>query len=159
MTETLFTYTQLPTGRLEWNVKEVKQNIQDKKYTYSDPFYVGLYKCLSSIDWDYDNTGNVGVYIYILRGDFDAKLHWPIRYRRTFILTNQIDCEDNLVESYEITKETLEKYPESFKRPTEHRNDGLGRSSFISNADILGEKYCKQDSITLHISVELLPPL
>ena len=29
--ETLFTYTQLPTGRLEWNVKEVKQNIRDTK--------------------------------------------------------------------------------------------------------------------------------
>ena len=159
LTETLFTYTQLPTGRLEWNVKEVKQNIRDKKRTFSDPFYVGLYKCLSSIDWDYDNTGNVGVYIYILRGDFDAKLHWPIRYRRTFILTNQIDSKDNLVKSSEITKETLEKYPECFKRPTEYSNKGFGHCPFISNTDILGEKYCKQDSITLHTSVELLPPL
>ena len=159
LTETLFAYTQLPTGRLEWNVKDVKQNIQDKKYTYSDPFYVGLYKCQSCIQWDCNNTGNVGVFIHILRGDFDAKLHWPIRYRYTFILTNQIDSQDNLVKSGEITKEDLEKYPESLNRPTEHRNGGLGRRSFISNTDILGEKYCKQDSITLHTSVELLPPL
>ena len=158
LTETLFTYTQLPTGRLEWNVKEVKENIQDK-YTYSDPFYVGLYKCQSCIEWNRNNTGNVGVFIYIMRGDFDAKLHWPIRYRRTFILTNQIDSKDNLVESKEITKEDLEKYPESFKRPAKYTNDGFGHTSFISNTDILGKKYCKQDSITLHTSIELLPPL
>ena len=161
LSEVLFSYlqSQLPTGRLEWNVKEVKQNIQDKKKTYGVPFYVGLYKCQSKIVWDYKNTGNVGVFIHILRGDFDAKLHWPIRYRRTFILTNQIDSKDNLVKSGEITKETLEKFPESLNRPTEYSNEGLGSISFISNTDILGRKYCKQDSITLHTSVELLPPL
>ena len=98
--------------------------------------------------------------MYIMRGDFDAKLHWPIRYKYTFILTNQIDCEDNLVESYALTKQDLEEFAESFKRPTEHRNlRCYGHPSFISNADILGRKYCKQDSITLHTSVELLPPL
>ena len=115
----------------------MKQNIRDKGDTYSDPFYVGLYKCQSCIDWDFNNTGNVGVAIFILRGDFDAKLHWPIRYRRTFILTNQIDSKDNLVKSSEITKETLEKYPESFKRPTEYSNKGFGHCPFISNTDIL----------------------
>ena len=100
------------------------------------------------------------MFIYIMRGDFDAKLHWPIRYRRTFILTNQIDSKDNLVESKEITKKDLEQEPEAFNRPTGHRNlRCFGHASLISNTDILGEKYCKQDSITLHTSVELLPPL
>ena len=148
---------QLPKGRLEWKVEGVKQKIQNKDYFYSDPFYVGLYKCQSSIIWDYNNTGYVGVRIYIMKGDFDAKLHWPIRYKLTIILTNQIN-RDNLVTSYEITKELLEKYPDSFKRPTGIRNEGFGLR-LITNTDILQEKYCKQDSITLHISVEVLPSL
>ena len=97
--------SQLPTGRLEWNVKEVKQKIENKDITYSDPFYVGFYKCQSIIHWDCDNTENVGVFIRIMRGDFDEKLHWPIRYRHTFVLINQVNSQDNLVYSNEVTKE------------------------------------------------------
>ena len=151
-------YPQLPKGKLEWKVEGIKQKIQNNEDIYSDPFYVGLYKYQSSVDWDYNNTGNVFVRIHIMKGDFDDKLHWPIRYKCTIILTNQINSKDNLDESYEITKELLEKFPQCLKRPTEIRNEGLGLS-FISNTDILEEKYCKQDSITLHISVEVLPSL
>ena len=152
--------SQLPTGRLEWNVKEVKQKIENKDKTYSDPFYVGLYKCQSIIYWNHDNTENVGVFIRIMRGDFDEKLHWPIRYRFTFVLINQVNSQDNLVSSGEITKGKLEKYPDALKRPTEPRNSVvLGTYSLISNTEILEEKYYKQDSVTLHISVEVLPSL
>ena len=157
LTKTLL--SQLPTGRLEWKVYEVKQKIQNKKDTYSDPFYVGLYKCQILIVWDFTNTGNVGVAIHIMKGDFDAQLHWPIRYKYTFILINKIKSKDNLVDSYEITMEDLERYPSSFNRLTGIRIRGFGFPSFISNTDIMGEKYCKQDSITLHISVEVLPSL
>ena len=151
--------SQLPTGRLEWNLKEVKQNIENKDKTFSDPFYVGLYKCQSSISWNFDNTGNVGVFIRIMRVDFAEKLHSPIRYKRTFVLINQMNNKDNLVRSREITKEYLEKYPNSLKRPTEYRNIGLGIRSLISNTEILEEKYYKEDSVTLHLSVEVLPSL
>ena len=149
----------LPTGRLEWKVLEVKQKIQNQEMTFSDPFYVGLCKCQSSIIWDWNNTGNVRVSIHIMKGDFDDKLHWPIRYKSTIILTNQIYSKDNLLKSYEVTKELLEKYPQCFNRATGIRNEGFGHASFISSTVILEDKYCKQDSITLHTSVEVLPPL
>ena len=159
LSEILFSYfqSQLPTGKLEWNVMEVKQKIRNKEGTYSNPFYVGLYKCQCYINWDYNNTGKFVVTIRIMKGDFDEKLHWPIRYRFTFVLINQINSEDNLVKSDKVTKEKMEKYPECFKRPTEYRNErGFGQT-FISNTEILEEKYCKQDSITLLVSMELLP--
>ena len=82
---------------------------------------------------------HVGVFINIMRGDLDAKLHWPIRYRRNFILTNQLTSNDNLIRSCETTKQDLEEYPECYRRPTEYRNEGFGHASFISNTDILGE--------------------
>ena len=157
LTETLL--SQLPTGRLEWKVTEVKQKIQNKGNTYSDPFYLGLYKCQVCINWDYNKTSNLGVFINIMRGDFDAKLHWPIRYKYTFILINQINGKDNLVESIEMTKGDFERLPECFKRPSDYRNKGFGLVPLISNTAILEEKYYRQDSITLHISVELLPSL
>ena len=158
LSKNVFTYTQLPTGRLEWNVKVVTQKIQNKEETYSDPFYVGLYKCQCRITWDYISTGKVAVRIVVMKGDFDEKLHWPIRYRDTFLLINQMNNQNNLVNSAEVTKECSDKYPECFMRPTGYRNtDGFGCSSFISNTGILEKKYCKQDSITLHVTIELLP--
>ena len=147
----------LPTGRLEWNIKGVKQKIQNRESTYSDPFYVGFYKCQGYIY--ISNGGDVGGYIHIMRGDFDDKLHWPIRYKYTFVLINQINSKDNLVKSFEATKEDLKKYPECFKRPTGASNPGLRSIRLISITDILDKKYYRQDFITLHISVELLSSL
>ena len=147
----------LPTGRLEWNIKGVKQKIQNRESTYSDPFYVGFYKCQGYIYISYG--GDVGGYIHIMRGDFDDKLHWPIRYKYTFVLINQINSKDNLVKSFEATKEDLKKYPEYFKRPTGGSNPGLRSIRLISITDILDKKYYRQDFITLHISVELLSSL
>ena len=146
----------MPKGKLEWKVEEVKQRIQNKGDTYSDPFYIGLYKCQGSIEWDCKNTERVGVFIQIMSGDFDAKLHWPIRYKYTIILINQINSEDNLVYSYTIQKVDFERLPNFFKKPSDCKNRGFGRFSLISNTTILEEKYYRQDSITLHISVELL---
>ena len=148
----------LPIGRLEWNIQGVKQKIQNTETIYSDPFYVGLYKCQCSIKWDWMNGGYVRVRIHIMRGDFDDKLHWPIRYKYTYVLINQSNSKDNLVYYGEVTKSQLEWYPERFKRPTDYMNEGNGYY-LISNTGILEVKYCKQDSITLHISVELLASL
>ena len=94
------------------------------------------------------------MFIRIMKGDFDAKLHWPIRHKYTFILFNQVNSKDNLVHSYEITKENLERCPNSFERPIGNSNISFGSASILLN-----EKYCKQDSIIFHISVEVLPPL
>ena len=146
-------YPQLPEGRLEWKVEGVKQKIRNRQRYYSDPFFVGLYKCQGRIEWDFANTGDVRVRINIMKGDFDDKLH-----ERTVVLTDQINSKDDLVKSFEITKYWLERSSDGFKRPTGIRNEGFGLS-FVSNTEILKEKYCKQDSITLHISVEVLPSL
>ena len=147
----------ISTGGLEWKITGVKQKIEKKEYSYTDPFYVGLYKCQGCIVWDSNNTGKVGCYIRIMKGEFDYKLKWPFIYRRKFVLFNQSRNEDNHILSNEVSKETLQNYPQCFQKPTEIRNEGIGTSSFISNTEILTEKYCKEDSITLHITVEQLP--
>ena len=147
----------LASGQLDWKIKEVKQKIEKKEDSYSDPFYVGLYKCQGKIVWDINNTGKVGCGICIMKGEFDDKLKWPFIFRFKFVLLNQNRNEDNYIFSPEITKETLQKYLDSFQRPTEEMNKGIGTSSFISNTEILAEKYCKEDSISLLITVEQLP--
>ena len=144
-------------GGLDWKIKGVKQKIKKKEDTYSDPFYVGLYKCQGNIEWDYNNTGKVGCFICIMKGEFDDKLKWPFIFRYKFVLLNQNRNEDNHIWSHDITKYDLQKYPECFQKLTELRNRSFGALSFISNTEILTEKYCKDDSICLHITVEQLP--
>ena len=142
---------------MEWKIKGVKQKIKKKEDTFSNPFYVGPYKCQGCIRWDRTNTGKVGCFICIMKGEFDYKLKWPFIYRRKVVLLNQNRNEDNHICSKEITKDDLQKYPECFQKPTEIRNQGIGTRSFISNTEILTEKYCKDDSICLLITVEQLP--
>ena len=145
------------TGGLDWKIKGVKQKIKKKEDTFSDPFYVGLYKCQGKIEWDCNNTGKVGCFIHIMKGEFDDKLKWPFLYRYKFVLLNQNRNEHNHIWSRDITKDNLQKYPQCFLKPTETRNRSFGHPSFISNTDILTEKYCEEDSISLHITVEQLP--
>ena len=159
LTTTFTLLSSLPTGRLEWNIKGVKQGIRNKEQTYSDPFYVGFYKCQGYISWNSGNLGYVAVWMCIMKGNFDDKLHWPIRYKYTFVLINQINSKDNLVKSVEATNKYLKANPECFEKPTGDSNPGFRSISLISITDILNKKYCRQDSITLHISVELLSSL
>ncbi|KAI6661207.1 hypothetical protein LOD99_10135 [Oopsacas minuta] len=157
MKEVLYSHTSLPTGQLEWKIEGVKQKIENEEDTYSDLFYVGLYKCQGYIQWNCLDTDEVGIFIYIMKGDYDDKLHWPIRYKYTLILLNHINSNNNYEITGHVTKEGLEKYPDIFKRPTQLRNRGFGIHSSISNTKILKAKYCKEDSITLLIKIELLP--
>ena len=150
--------TLVSTGQLEWNIKGVKQKIEKKEYSYSDPFYVGLYKCQGCIVWDCNSTGKVGCFIRIMKGKFDDKLKWPFIYRFKFVLLNQNRNENDHIWSHDITKGNLQKSAECFQKPTERRNRGYGLASFISNAEILTEKYCKEDSISLHITLNQLSP-
>ena len=149
--------TLVSTGHLEWKIKGIKQKTRGGNTSYSDPFYVGLYKCQGDIEWDCNNTGKVGCFIRIMKGEFDDKLKWPFIFRFKFVLLNQNRKEDDHIWSREVTKETLLRLPECLQKPTEIRNRGFGAASFISNTEILTEKYCKGDYISLHITVEQLP--
>ncbi|KAI6661692.1 TNF receptor-associated factor 4 [Oopsacas minuta] len=157
--EVLYSYSTLPTGQLEWKITGVKQKIENEEYTYSDPFYVGLYKCQGCIECNWLNLGKLYVSICIMKGGYDDKLHWPIRYKYTLILLNHINSNNNYKYTNQVTKEYLENFGDCFKRPTQLRNEGLGTYLFVSNTQILEAKYCKEDSITLLIKIEFLPAL
>ncbi|KAI6648533.1 TNF receptor-associated factor 4 isoform X1 [Oopsacas minuta] len=94
--EVLYSYTPLPlpTGQFEWNIQGVTELIKLNKTTYSSPFHVGLYKCQGKNRCNYDNTGKIGVFIGIMKGEYDDKLHLPIKYKYTFILLNQVQLQN-----------------------------------------------------------------
>ena len=71
-------------------------------------------------------------------------------------LINQLDGNHHYDLNYEVTKGILTKFPHCLNKPGTEKNKGLGRAKFISHADLLQEKYSKDDSIMLNISVELI---
>ena len=86
------------------------------------------------------------VFIHIMKGDFDSELHWPIRYKCSIVLTNQINSKDNLVDHTEISKEWLETYPGYLNRSTGIRNDDF-HVLLVHSFQTL--KYCKKDTANM----------
>ena len=152
-------------GNLEWKISGVKNKISQKENTSSDPFYVGLYKFRGCVGWVH-NDNYVGLFLYIMKGEWDDTLKWPIRYKYSVVLIKQLDGEDfyemlfnaehNYEKNSEITEEDLKKFPQCFKQPSAEGNLGCGLPEFISHTNLLQEKYSKDDSIILKISLEVI---
>ena len=104
-------------GNLEWKISGVKNKILQNVDTYSDPFYVGLYKFRGCVEWVH-NDNYIGLYLIIMKGEWDGTLKWPIRYKRSWVLINQLDAKDNYEKNGEITEKNLKKFPECFKQPS-----------------------------------------
>ena len=136
-------------GTLEWRISGVKNKISQNEDSFSDPFYVGLYKFQARIELGY----YVYLYLHIMKGEWDDTLRWPLRYKCSLVLVNQLDGKDNYVTNHEFTEKDLDKFPQCFNKPITERNEGFGLS-FISHDNLLQKKYSKDDSITLKISVE-----
>ena len=150
-----FQYLLIPKGNLDWTIVGVKNKISQNATTFSDPFYVGLYKFQGKISWN-GAENCVGLYLIVMKGEWDDTLKWPIRYKRSMTIFNLLDGKDSNGNNDEITEEDLEKYPKCFSKPITGKNLGLGTTKFISHADLLQEKYYKHDSVMLNFSVELI---
>ena len=114
-----------------------------------------MYKFQGYIKWN-GREDHISLLLFIIKGESDETLRWPIKYKSSLVLINQLNPENNYHTGFEITDKTLEEKPKCFEKPKLFENEkGFGFPQFISQADILEEKYCKDDSIELNISVEL----
>ena len=145
----------LPSWKFVWTITGISEKIRIKENSFSKPFNVGLYKCQVQINWE-AAKGHLGCYICVMKGDFDDKLVWPFKYKYKIVLFNQNENGNNRTWSEEITKSQLEKYSSSFQKPTQLRNKGFGVASYISQALILKDIYCRNDCISMGIEVEWL---
>ena len=143
------------TGVIDWKITGIAGKIMSKTISLSDPFYVGLYKFECSIEWNYESSGYVGCFLSIMKGDWDDKVTWPVRFRRKFTLITQRDEAQNWIKVDEITEEYLRKYPNCFRRPAEAKNNGFGAKKFISHVELMqGQgRYVKDNSLTIRIAV------
>ena len=68
----------IPSSTLLIKLSQITSLISKEQETYLDPFYVGLYKCRARFDWVAE-TGFMGCFLCIMKGEWDDKLVWTFR--------------------------------------------------------------------------------
>ncbi len=133
----------------------------------------GRYLCSDSVPFDTARTESCGyklrvrvypngsgsgknthlsVYIYVMKGEYDAILPWPFKKKVKFTL---IDQQANPVERVNVyMRLSPGNYPESFAgRPKEEHGTGRGFSKFITHEEIHSRRYVVDDTLFLQVEV------
>ena len=125
----------------------------DRDYAMKGPpFYVGLYKFHAMVVFNDKNANFIGVYLYLMRGDSDDKVPWPLKGMYSFTLLGSKSQSDNYVMILNTSE--LPERRHIFQRPVNTRNDGYGIPTFMKHTEVVDEKYCKNDSIYIEFKVE-----
>lgn len=96
---------------------------------------------------------HISVYLYILRGKYDAALPWPFRKTVTFTLIDQRSMHR---QNYVQTLSCDGGSDKVFARPVSFSNSGYGFPAFISHEELRRRSYIVDD--TLFLQVQTGPP-
>ena len=142
------------SGQMRWIIVDAKKSIENGAVRNSLSFDASHYKFQSRIYFNDRNSGYVGCYIRILRGNSDSFLNWPFRGRYTFTLINHENKDKN--HSKCILAGRDEDPIQHFSKPISHSNGLRGLTKFILSSKLLTKQYLQNDSITLDIRVDAI---
>ena len=145
----------VPTGRIVWEIGQVRNKIESKVVSFSEEFNVGLYNCQGRINWEAD-VGHMGCYLCILKGDWDESLSWPFRYEIKITLLSSIPA---FVWTRTVTQEKVQQFPQCFKKPENDRNVGFGTGAFKSHPHLINGVAARRDLVKLEIQVRRITPV
>ena len=143
-----------------WVIKMVGFQMKKKDEWYSDPVYshFGGYKMRLRVDANGDGDGkgtHVSVFVYMMRGDNDDHLKWPVKGTIKVSLLNQLeDGQHHTVElcslSHNVPKECSGCVTQG-----ERGKDGWGQCQFIHHQDLykVGKtcQYLKDDTLFFRV--------
>ena len=144
-----------PFKEFVWKISEMNSVIYLRKEVYSDPFYVGYYKCLGFINWMViDGTYFMGCYLSILKGEWDDNLKWPFLYNLKITLVSQVPGVSAYTCSIQVEDAHFQKTPNCFKKPTGIMGDWYGFREFRTLEDMQNAPFNVNNSITLVFVVQ-----
>ncbi|XP_062520145.1 TNF receptor-associated factor 6-like [Corticium candelabrum] len=139
------------------NWSETLENAKRKQTTdlHSSAFYTGYpgYKLCMRIHPDDCTSGYVGVYLVIMKGDFDHQLRWPFPYSYRLTVIDQQPDGNNVSIWFDPTAPGAES---SFERKTHELKSlglGCGRTKFISHLDLTKRAYIRDDSLLVRAEI------
>ena len=139
-----------------------KLKVNDESY-YSPGFYTHHhgYKICLKVDVNGVDEGHVSVFLYLMKGEYDDDLTWPVNYECTITLLNQLRDGDHYSET--STYSSVEN--DSFNSRVvdgEIAKRGIGYEPFIAHKqlDLQSEKqrqYLMDDTLYFRVKVKTLP--
>ena len=150
-----------------WKIENWSKTLQTAKmekgecmYVNSSSFYTGYpgYQLCMVVHPNGNGIGigtHVGVYLVIMKGDFDHQLHWPFSYSYRLTVIDQQPDGKNVSELVNPTKEGPDS-KECFERKTKKTLKAWGFHKFISHLDLTNQTraYIRDDSLL--VSAEIL---
>ena len=145
-------------GRLLWKVdnitKRLNQAILGKVTTlHSAPQFTKRYgyKFCGRLYLNGDGVGrgtHISMFFVVMKSDYDNLLTWPFYKKVKMRLLNQIDPEEDIVESF-----IPDKNSSSFIRPKKDMNIAAGCPMFVARELFLNGGYIKDDCVFIDLSV------
>ena len=138
---------------------------QVKMSRYSPGFYThpSGYKMCLRVDANGSGDGkgtHVSVFMHLMKGENDDTLTWPIRYKCTITLLNQLKDEGHYCKTINCATDEADEV--NSRMLSGERGEGWGYSKFIprDQLDLQEDKQCqylKDDSLYFRVQVEVLP--
>ena len=130
-----------------------------RDYIHSDTFYTATgtesygYKLKVRIDPNGHGPGkntHLSVYIFVMKGEYDAILPWPFKKRVKFTV---IDQQEDADKQENFTKELTPKNIPSFTRPVTEENEGRGFQEFVSHEKLNSRRYIVDNTLFLQVQI------
>ncbi|XP_072422053.1 TNF receptor-associated factor 1 isoform X1 [Chiloscyllium punctatum] len=147
-------------GILMWKINDVNRKRQEaisgKVTNFSSPaFYTSKYgyKVCLRIYLNGDGSGrgtHISLFFVVMRGEYDALLHWPFKQKVTFMLLDQNNRE-HLIDAFRPDVNSS-----SFQRPVKEMNIASGCPMFIPLAKLDAPKqtYVKDDTLFIKCIID-----
>ena len=137
----------LTFGGITCEIPGLREKLKRDQTCRSKEFYVGLYNFQAIIYPRKNNEEKLGIFIQIVRGQFDDKLVWPFSGRISFTLMSQINETNSVTNSFDTKNEA------AFQKFT--RSDNIhGYHNFATHQILLKEEFSKGDAIRIKILVQ-----
>ncbi|XP_022804796.1 TNF receptor-associated factor 4-like isoform X1 [Stylophora pistillata] len=139
---------------------KLAQTDKDKNDIYSDPFYTKTetesygYKLKVNVCPNGHGVGektHLSVYIFIMKGEYDAILPWPFTKKVKFTLIDQQEDPD---QRQNKTHEIVGQYSKHWARPMTDGNVGTGGPKFISHEELNSGRFFVDDVLFLQVDIE-----
>ncbi len=149
-------------GTFLWKIDNVCEKITNAKnglqYSiYSPAFYTHKngYKLCARIYLNGDGMGlntHLSLFIVLLKGEHDALLKWPFKYKIKFTLVDQLQNDLSIIDAFRPDQSS-----NSFQRPINDMNIASGLPKFCTLTKFLSSDYgyIRDDTMFIQINVDV----
>lgn len=143
-----------------FKIKNFREQLEEKKKNNgsirSEPFIIFLYKLRLTIYLNGDGKGkgtHLGMFLNIMRGEYDDILEWPFRKRITFSILDMGGKQQHFKDTLK-PEAYLRASDKQFHKPVSECNRGWGFADFISHKKLLEGNFVKDNILTIRCELE-----